>query len=704
MEIFKVNQVKKRVLVTTMLFSGLLALLFGVPGHLKPVAGFSGTVGTSQWSTNIGSPVYSTPTVADVDGDGNVEIVVGAATNNVHCLNGLNGTEKWIFSTGGSVRSSPMLYDIDGDGVMEIFFGSVDNKFYCISGTDGSEIWNFVADGEVSCTPAIGDVEGDGDFEVFFGTSTTLYSLAAESGDEIWNVSRSCRNTVILADLDDDNELEVVFNTDVNEVYCLSGVNGTQEWYTLIDAKVFDNQLTTNLALADLDDDGDLEILFLEHWYSGFLGSYLAAELHAIHGNDGSIMWSRAIQGKYMLILSVNGPVVGDVDDDGVMEAVVASISGESDFGYMGLEWRYTIISGDTGVTEETPTYEVGGPGSLMQIYPGVPAIGDIDNDGTVEMLMAHDLNQLICQRKFGSTSPEWIYSSPGSSISSNLVSSPVLADVDLDGKVEIVYCGTDGYVNLLIGSGTNWKQDGAWQQLGGSAQHHNSIFDPVMVEDLVVEFNQATDQVPYLGDGFVDKDSDVTFSITARHPTNGISTVEIFTNITGELQSSSMVAQGGDIFSCTIPPHGSQGVEIEYYFKIVDGIGTETIKGDYSYFIVYDEENPVVIEDEDVSFNDTTIPEATQSFSSTIRNYNDTDSLSVIFSVQLMYPSGIPLDVVYDDSLVVPASGSLSVSLDIDLASDSNCTVTATLALRTGWLRDGGSIIWVKEVTFFVS
>jgi outer membrane protein assembly factor BamB len=45
----------------------------------------------------------------------------------------------WEFETGGEVWSSPALADLDGDGAVDCVVGSNDGKVYALSGPGGRQ-------------------------------------------------------------------------------------------------------------------------------------------------------------------------------------------------------------------------------------------------------------------------------------------------------------------------------------------------------------------------------------------------------------------------------------------------------------------------------------------------------------------------------------------------------------------------------------
>jgi outer membrane protein assembly factor BamB len=79
-------------------------------------------------------------------------------------------TLDWSFETDGYIASSPSIADLNADGQLEILFGSTDSKFYCLD-SDGNKLWSFSASHDVRSTTAIFDINNDGDLEIVFGSN-----------------------------------------------------------------------------------------------------------------------------------------------------------------------------------------------------------------------------------------------------------------------------------------------------------------------------------------------------------------------------------------------------------------------------------------------------------------------------------------------------------------------------------------------------
>jgi hypothetical protein len=72
--------------------------------------------------------------LADVDGDGKVEVLVGDREGYLSCLDNA-GRLKWRFTTpeDREIRESAAVADLDGDGKLELVFGCKQGDLECLS-------------------------------------------------------------------------------------------------------------------------------------------------------------------------------------------------------------------------------------------------------------------------------------------------------------------------------------------------------------------------------------------------------------------------------------------------------------------------------------------------------------------------------------------------------------------------------------------
>ncbi len=184
-------------------------------------------------------------------------------------------------------QGSLCVGDLDGDGNVEVVVGGVGPDG---EKTQGAVMWyrprtlekGLIAKGGYHVGSAAGDLDGDGKLEVVTGenvddlSSRRLFLFKMGSSIQEWSRHVVDENPiasahdVVVADIDGDGRLEIV----VNAVYgTVPGVflyrapeNGdiTQPWRrTEIQTGFFEE----GLAVADLDADGIMEIVSGESWY-----------------------------------------------------------------------------------------------------------------------------------------------------------------------------------------------------------------------------------------------------------------------------------------------------------------------------------------------------------------------------------------------------------------------------------------------------
>ncbi|GBF80875.1 cadherin-like domain-containing protein [Aphanothece sacrum] len=144
--------------------------------------------------TDVGG--NSAPTFADIDGDGDLDAFVGAADANTTFYRNtgtgsapsftLEATNPFGLTKAG-YNSSPTFADIDGDGDLDAFVGEINGntRFYRNTGSGSAPSFTLEAtnpfgltDVGIFATPTFADIDGDGDLDAFVGNSygnTTFY-------------------------------------------------------------------------------------------------------------------------------------------------------------------------------------------------------------------------------------------------------------------------------------------------------------------------------------------------------------------------------------------------------------------------------------------------------------------------------------------------------------------------------------------------
>ena len=153
------------------------------------------------------------PAVADLDGDGDGEVVI-SGMNRVNVFDDSCGIiDAWPLDAEG-FGGPPTIADYDGDGVPEMGFAAADR--YVVYETDGTLKWSSPATDESSnCTgSSVFDFEEDGYAEVVYADEEDLWVISGHSGELVMRWSGHASDTAneypIVVDVDGDGQAEIV--------------------------------------------------------------------------------------------------------------------------------------------------------------------------------------------------------------------------------------------------------------------------------------------------------------------------------------------------------------------------------------------------------------------------------------------------------------------------------------------------------------
>lgn len=361
----------------------LLANLYLLTNQGGAEGGTEGTFVSSLVTGGIGSAQGLA--VGDIDGDGDLDAIY-ANWGNSYSPNDLlinqggaqGGTQgQFVISTetaGGDNHSRDVaLGDIDGDGDLDAIVANDTgaNQLLINDGT-GSFSLSSIAAAVSQASPVatldviIADLNADGHLDVVFANTSGQNELLINNGSGVFSASVLVGGTysstaVVSGDLDGDGDLDLIIaNASGAANHVLLNQGGVQRGSvgTFVASTISgSNGTSTDVALADIDGDGDLDAIVTNNGWS------TSAEKNQLLTNDGS--------GNFTVSDLVgdgnpsNSIVFGDLDGNGTNAAV------ESDgLPNVGLDpVRGTVAANDTDPQGASLTYALDAPIDGLTMY-----------------------------------------------------------------------------------------------------------------------------------------------------------------------------------------------------------------------------------------------------------------------------------------------------------------------------------------------
>jgi hypothetical protein len=376
---------------------------------------------------------------ADLDGDGDVD-VLSASTHDDEIAWYENETihrsalfpQKSLISTQSAFPFDVLGADLDGDGDLDALSATtVDDRvawYENLGGAFGSQqTITTLADSVRSISAA--DLDSDGDLDVLSASANddevAWYANIDGAGgfgtQQVLDNSAGFAAAVVAADLDGDGDLDVA---------AAAAEDGAILWYENSDgAGTFASQevLTTHpsepqyLVAADVDDDGDTDLLSLSH------GDADDGTV-AWHANDGA----GAFPTQQVISTQVEEPRrmdAADVDGDGDLDVVVVAANGRT------LDWFENTDGQGASWQRQTIADLDDEPGGDGQTALAV----DLDGDGDVDVLAvssySYGFDWYENTDGDGSFAPAHLGTTPYAAAAEALFA----GDLDRDGDVDVL-------------------------------------------------------------------------------------------------------------------------------------------------------------------------------------------------------------------------------------------------------------------------
>jgi hypothetical protein len=433
---------------------------------------------------------YSAPALADLDGDGDLDVISGELSGLVYYFEntGTATIASFVQKTGVANPFSgqnfghwsiPALADLDADGDLDTLFGDANGQFSYFENTGSRTIPAFLArtgsanplDAEQvagNAVPAFGDLDGDGDLDLLAGAGDGLFHYLENTGsatapafaertgsaNPLDGQGVGLGATPSLVDVDRDGDLDVLSSESVGGTFVYYENTGTRTSPAFVARTGVANPMgglpvpanPTTLATGDLDGDGDPDLISGAQngtfaYFQNRAGTTLVGRTGALNPLDG-----QSVSGH-------SAPAFGDLDGDSDLDL----ISGNSDGTFAYYE--------NTG-SRKNPAFAIrtGGANPLdgQNVASSVsrPSLADLDGDGDLDMIAGGSNGVFHYFENTGNaSSPAFIQRTgaddPLDGVSVASFTAPSFGDLDGDGDLDVVVVAANSNLSYYENTGS---------------------------------------------------------------------------------------------------------------------------------------------------------------------------------------------------------------------------------------------------------
>jgi hypothetical protein len=352
------------------------------------------------WPLHVSDAFHAPPAIGDIDGDSTPEIVIGSAEGVVHAwdaggqeLPGWPVALRYEGFPTGSIFGAAALEDLNGDGAREVCVGTSTGLIAVLDGK--GHFWpgwpqvlppstHPPNPAGIFASPALADLDGNRFPEVIVATNAGVLYAWDGTGRAMrgWPVelpynARAGYGGVAVGDVNGDELPEVIVTTergiDGPPIVIVFDGNGALQpgWpFPLAES------CNAGVALGDLTGDGVAEIVVATIGGDAFIYALDGRTAEPVTG------WPLRLRDR-----TINAsPILADADGDGHIDILVAALSTSIDA--RGWLWAFDRL------TDPLRGFPILIPDD--EIVRAAPAIADIDNDGSLELLAATELRNAL--------------------------------------------------------------------------------------------------------------------------------------------------------------------------------------------------------------------------------------------------------------------------------------------------------------------
>jgi pSer/pThr/pTyr-binding forkhead associated (FHA) protein/outer membrane protein assembly factor BamB len=397
--------------------------------------------------------------LADLNGDGSVDVVTSDATGNLLALDGPSKGELWRKNNTYVDPAIPItLADINTNGLSDILFAGQDGRLHALDGQSGAEMWVSPILGDLISPAAVGDFDRNGIRDVVMCTKSgrifIAYNIIIAPEWHSLDTGTPVHSTPALADVDDDGIQEIFIGSDSGKLLVIRAAEAKIEVVTDLQAtvrKIAGDQTTQHPivmppSFGDLNNDGVTDIIV-----AAASGHHLAIE-----GSNGRPIWHAYLPDQRVSrAWHLAQPLVARFNDDDIPDVVI--VAGN----------RVQVVTGTENKLHRKP---IAWQQDLDELATTVRQIvlADFDKDGNQDIVLAAEDNEIFILNGATGDFLARFRNTKGIEIISPLV----IADLDGTGFLSILFCVPGHRIYRIRTSSPIARNGIVWAQAYHDARH----------------------------------------------------------------------------------------------------------------------------------------------------------------------------------------------------------------------------------------